>query len=75
MAIISKYTTEQIEQMLKEVVSVLDQHKAPTDLALMVLGNATTALLNSRVAPSQRESLAKSFSQALVNSVDTSDLQ
>jgi uncharacterized protein YejL (UPF0352 family) len=73
MAIISKYSTDDVEQMLQEVIAVLDDHQAPTDLALMVLGNATTTLINQRIAPQKRASLASSFAKALTSSVDKPD--
>lgn len=73
MAIISKYSTQEVEQILEEMVNVLDKHKAPTDLALMVLGNATTNLISQRVASKQRKQLAESFAKALISSVTPSD--
>lgn len=69
MAIISKYPSEQVEQMLQEVITVLENHQAPTDLALMVLGNAATHLINQDVAKSQRLALAEKFSKALKSSL------
>lgn len=65
----SRYNDEQIETMLAELAAVLEKHQAPTDLSLMVLGNMITHLLNTRVSSAQRESLAKSFAQALQASV------
>jgi len=67
---ISRYNDEQIEVMLAELSAVLEKHKAPTDLSLMVLGNMITHLLNTRVSSAQRESLARSFAQALEASVN-----
>ncbi|CDL33015.1 FIG002927: hypothetical protein [Enterobacter hormaechei] len=43
--------------------------KTPTDLSLMVLGNMVTNLINTSVAPAQRQAIAKSFAQALQSSV------
>jgi len=67
---ISRYSDEHVEQKLSELLNVLEQHKAPTDLSLMVLGNMVTNLINTSVAPAQRQAIAKSFAQALQSSVN-----
>ncbi|WP_432453436.1 MULTISPECIES: DUF1414 domain-containing protein [unclassified Agarivorans] len=72
MAIVSKYSTEQVEQLLNDVLKVVNNHNVTTDLALMVLGNATTCLINQRVAPEQRKTLAEGFSKALKSSISES---
>ncbi len=65
----SRYSDERVEALLTELASVLEKHKAPTDLSLMVLGNMVTNLLNNSVSPAQRQTLARSFAQALQSSV------
>lgn len=65
----SRYSDEHVEQLLSELVNVLEKHKTPTDLSLMVLGNMVTNLINTSVAPAQRQEIAKSFAQALQSSV------
>ncbi|OSN05868.1 hypothetical protein AU512_15500 [Lonsdalea iberica] len=65
----SRYSDEQVEQLLSDLVNILEKHRAPTDLALMVLGNMVTNLLNTSVAPAQRQMLARSFAEALQSSV------
>ena len=67
---ISRYSDEHVEQLLNEMLNVLEKHKAPTDLSLMVLGNMVTNLINTSVAPAQRQAIAKSFAQALQSSVN-----
>ena len=69
MAQSSRYSDEHVEQLLSELATVLEKHRAPTDLSLMVLGNMVTNLINSDVAPAQRRSLARSFADALQASV------
>ncbi len=54
---ISRYSDEQVEQLLAELLNVLEKHKAPTDLSLMVLGNMVTNLINTSIAPAQRRQL------------------
>mgnify|MGYP000530229648 CR=1 FL=1 len=67
---ISRYSDEQVEQLLAELLNVLEKHKTPTDLSLMVLGNMVTNLINTSVAPAQRQAIAKSFAQALQSSIN-----
>ncbi|ABP61448.1 MULTISPECIES: YejL family protein [Enterobacteriaceae] len=65
----SRYSDEHVEQLLSELANVLEKNKTPTDLSLMVLGNMVTNLINTSVAPAQRQAIAKSFAQALQSSV------
>ncbi len=65
---LSRYSDEHVEQLLSELLSVLE-HKAPTDLSLMVLGNMVTNLINTSVAPAQRQAIANSFARALQSSI------
>ncbi|AUH01248.1 YejL family protein [Pectobacteriaceae bacterium CE70] len=65
----SRYSDEQVEQLLSDLVKVLENRRTPTDLALMVLGNMVTNLINTSVAPAQRQVLARSFAEALQASV------
>ncbi|AJI96117.1 YejL family protein [Yersinia ruckeri] len=65
----SRYSDEHVEQLLSELVQVLEKHRTPTDLSLMVLGNMVTNLINTSIAPAQRKVLAKSFVEALQASI------
>ncbi|ENF0144165.1 TPA: YejL family protein [Escherichia coli] len=65
---ISRYSDEQVEQLLAELLNVLEKHKAPTDLSLMVLGNMVTNLINTSIAPAQRQAIAPAQRQAIANS-------
>ncbi|CNI48228.1 YejL family protein [Yersinia bercovieri] len=69
MAQSSRYSDEHVEQLLSELVCVLEKHRTPTDLSLMVLGNMVTNLINTSIAPAQRKVLAHSFAEALQASV------
>ncbi|WP_026960186.1 MULTISPECIES: DUF1414 domain-containing protein [Aliagarivorans] len=71
MAIVSKYSTQQIENILNELLEVLNKHDASTELGLMVLGNAATHIINSKVAPEQREHIAQQFGKVLVSSMQS----
>lgn len=61
----SRYSDERVEQLLSELINVLEEHRTPTDLSLMVLGNMVTNLINTSVAPAQRKTLARSFAETL----------
>ncbi|GBU13589.1 hypothetical protein AwEntero_21900 [Enterobacterales bacterium] len=65
----SRYSDEHVEQLLSELVNVLEKHRTPTDLSLMVLGNMVTNLINTSVAPAQRKAIAGSFAGALQASI------
>ena len=69
MAQSSRYSDEQVEKLLSELVSVMEKNRTPTDLSLMVLGNMVTHLINTSVAPAQRKVLARSFAEALQASI------
>ncbi|MDU8924582.1 YejL family protein [Pasteurellaceae bacterium LIM206] len=69
MAINSKYQDKQVDAILNEMIAVLERHKAPVDLSLIVLGNMVTNLLTSSVGSNQRTALAQVFSETLLNSV------
>lgn len=73
MPITSKYTDQQVEDILSEVAAVLDKHGANAELSLMIAGNIATNVLNQNVAPSQRQAIAEKFSQALISSLETKD--
>ncbi|TFH91771.1 YejL family protein [Vibrio ouci] len=70
MPITSKYSDEQVEQILTEVAAVLEKHSAGPELALMIAGNIATNVLNHDVAASQRKAIAEKFAEALVSSIE-----
>ncbi|WP_298443356.1 DUF1414 domain-containing protein [uncultured Ferrimonas sp.] len=73
MAIVSKYSNQQVEALLSDLLAVMEKHQTPTDLALMSLGNAATVIINSKIAPANRAVLADQFAQALKASIDSRD--
>ena len=70
MAVKSKYTNEQVESLIMQLLTVLENSNAKADLSLMALGNAATSIINNSVSPAQRKHVAASFAQALSNSID-----
>ncbi|AWI51340.1 hypothetical protein DDU33_07510 [Actinobacillus porcitonsillarum] len=74
MAIQSKYKSEQLDELLKDLFIVLEKHKAPADLSLMALGNMVTNILhNSAKDQAQRERLAEAFAATLKNALKSAN--
>ncbi|WP_394131038.1 YejL family protein [Shewanella maritima] len=69
MAIQSKYTNEQVEALITELLAVLTKHQAPTDLSLMALGNCVTHLLENKVPAESRKVVAEQFAKVLAQTV------
>jgi uncharacterized protein YejL (UPF0352 family) len=70
MPITSKYSDKEIESILTEMTDVLKNHNVKTDMAIMLIGNMATNVLNHNVPASQRKMIAKSFADALLASVN-----
>ncbi|GAB3519961.1 hypothetical protein BIT28_10070 [Photobacterium proteolyticum] len=69
MPITSKYTNKKVEQIIDDVFDVLEKHDASAELALMIVGNIATNVINADVPASQRKAIAEKFSQALLSSI------
>ncbi|MDX1303751.1 YejL family protein [Photobacterium sp.] len=69
MPITSKYSNQQVEQIISDVYDVLENHNASAELALMVVGNIATNIINADVPASQKKAIAGKFAQALLNSI------
>jgi uncharacterized protein len=69
MPITSKYTNQKVEQIISDVFDVLEKHDASAELALMVVGNIATNIINADVPASQKKAIAEKFSQALLKSI------
>lgn len=65
----SRYTDQQVEDLLIKLTKVFEEDHIPNDLSLMVLGNMVTNLINSTFSPSQRKMIAQTFSEALLASI------
>lgn len=70
MAVKSKYSNEQVENLIMQLLTVLENENAKADLSLMALGNAATTIINNNVASSQRKQVAASFANALNSSIN-----
>ena len=73
MPITSKYSNEQIESLVNELLSVLQRHKAPVDLSLIAIGNMATHVITERLPVAQQASIADSIASALMQSVKLPD--
>lgn len=69
MPILSKYSNEQVEQLVSALLETLTEQKANVDLSLMSLGNAVTHILNTHVPANKRLEVATSFAEALKSSI------
>jgi uncharacterized protein YejL (UPF0352 family) len=65
----SRYTNDEFEALMNEVILTLEKNKADRDLSLMVLGNVITHILNNQVAPENRQAMADQFANVLKKSV------
>ena len=65
----SRYTNDQFEALMNDVILTLEKNEADRDLSLMVLGNVITHILNTQVAPENRETMAEQFANVLKKSV------
>lgn len=68
MPIVSKYSNERVEKIVQDLIDVLVNEEASTDLALMCLGNTLSTIINNQVPETQRSAIAKNFAKALEQS-------
>lgn len=67
MPITSKYTNQKIEQIISDVFDVLEKHDASAELALMVVGNIATNIINADVPASKKKKLPSNFLKLCLN--------
>lgn len=73
MATQSKYQAKQLDALLNDLILTLEKHKTPVDLSLMALGNMVSNILLTNISnPTQRQKLAETFNQALLNAIQSS---
>ena len=65
MPINSKYTNNQVEQVINDLLAVLTRHEANVELSLMCLGNATSHIIEKSIPLNQQQSVIDTFNQAL----------
>ncbi|RUO27101.1 hypothetical protein CWE09_03945 [Aliidiomarina minuta] len=72
MPIVSKYSQQQQDQLLEEVLAPLENNQVPVDLCMMTLGNAVSNVINRGISADKREAVAEQFSRILLQSVQSS---
>lgn len=72
MPIVSKYSNERVEKIIKDLLDVLVNESATPDLALMCLGNTLTEIIINNVPKNEREALVNNFTSALKQSIQKS---
>jgi len=65
----SKYSNAQFEALFNDILISLEKHKPSPDLAMMVLGNSLTHVLETQVKQEIRTEMAEKFCQVLLSSV------
>lgn len=68
MPIVSKYSNERVEKIIQELMDVLVNESATTDLALMCLGNTITNVIN-KIPADQQSAIVDNFTRALNQSI------
>lgn len=66
----SKYSDNQFETIMHDIIVVLEKHKVNRDLSLMVLGNVLTTIFQQQVPDNQRAKMAGQFTQVLLKSIN-----
>ena len=69
MPIVSKYSNERVEKIIKDLHNVLVKESATPDLALMCLGNTLTEIINKNIPEAKRAEIVTNFTNALRKSV------
>lgn len=65
MPINSKYSNDQVEQVITDLLGVLTRHEASVELSLMCLGNATSHIIEHSIPQKQQKQVIDTFNQAL----------
>ncbi|MCL4410373.1 MAG: DUF1414 domain-containing protein, partial [Gammaproteobacteria bacterium] len=63
------YDEERQEKLISEILDLFADDSAPSDLALMTLGNVATHIIHNHIAAEKRDAVAKQFGQILLQSV------
>ena len=69
MPIVSKYSNERVEKIIKDLLNVLVSESVSPDLGLMCLGNAVTDIIHNDIPEKQRAAIVENFTNALKQSI------
>lgn len=67
----SKYSDQQFETLMHDIIAVLEKNKADRDLSLMALGNIVTNIFQHQVDDKHRQKMVEQFTNVLLKSVNT----
>lgn len=65
----SKYSDQQFEAVMNDVIVSLEKHKTDRDLSLMVLGNIITQIFQHQFSDESRGKSVEAFTDVLKKSV------
>ena len=65
----SKYSDQQFEAVMNDVIISLEKHKTDRDLSLMVLGNVISQIFQHQFSDESREKSVEAFTNVLKKSV------
>ena len=66
----SKYSDQQFDALMHDVIVAIEKNNADRDLSLMVLGNVISSIFEQQVAPAHRAQMAEQFTQVLLKSIN-----
>lgn len=64
----SRYTNDEFELIMQDVLKVLEQHKVSHDLSIMVLGNLVSSIIQNKIPKDARPIMIDKFCTALKTS-------
>lgn len=70
MPIISKYSTEEINNLVDDILDLVQDKQVGVELALIALGNTVSNIIDNNVPDASKKEIAKSFADALLASVE-----
>ena len=65
MPVISKYSNEEVESLITELITALEKKGATPELSLMCLGNAASIIINQNYPKQSQAQIVESFAAAL----------
>lgn len=69
MPIVSKYSAQQQDKLLEQVLSIFEDQEIPIDLCLMTLGNAVSNVIARGYPAAKQAIVAEQFARVLLQSV------
>lgn len=72
MPIISKYSNEEINNLVDSILDTVTKKNVPVDLALIAMGNVVSNIIDGNVPENAKIEITKSFADALLSSIKDS---